>query len=143
MTEIRDIPLNQIQADGTTQMRVAGIDPAVVADYADAMEDGASIRRARGSGGGDGPGGMGALQHPGTRRCGIRGGVPPGVFSGYRSPRPGLKAGSCPIWNSVSAGSSAPSTRGRISPDPGRHFSKRWNRAPVARWSASRTRLPG
>ena len=38
MSDIRDIPLGQIQADGTTQMRVAGIDPAVVADYADAME---------------------------------------------------------------------------------------------------------
>ena len=43
MTEIRDIPLNQIEADGTTQMRVAGIDPAVVADYATAMEEGATF----------------------------------------------------------------------------------------------------
>ena len=41
MTDIRDIPVDQIQADGTTQMRVAGIDPSVVADYAAAMEDGA------------------------------------------------------------------------------------------------------
>ena len=39
--EIRDIPLGQIVADSSTQMRVAGIDPAVVTDYADAMEDGA------------------------------------------------------------------------------------------------------
>ncbi len=37
----REIALNQIQVDGTTQMRVAGIDPGVVADYADAMEAGA------------------------------------------------------------------------------------------------------
>ena len=36
--EIRDIPLGQIVADGKTQMRVAGIEPAIVADYADAME---------------------------------------------------------------------------------------------------------
>ena len=35
------IPLSDIQDDGTTQMRVAGIDPSVVADYADAMEAGA------------------------------------------------------------------------------------------------------
>ncbi len=41
MSDIRDIPVDQIQADGTTQMRVAGIDPAVVVDYAAAMEDGA------------------------------------------------------------------------------------------------------
>ncbi len=40
---IRDIPLDQIQTDGATQMRVAGIDPAVVADYADAMESGAAF----------------------------------------------------------------------------------------------------
>ncbi len=39
--DIRNIPLDQIEADGTTQMRVAGIDPAVVTDYAAAMEDGA------------------------------------------------------------------------------------------------------
>ncbi len=38
MSDIRDIPVNEIQADGTTQMRVAGIDPSVVAEYADAME---------------------------------------------------------------------------------------------------------
>ncbi len=37
---IREIPLDQIQAGGTTQMRVAGIDPSVVADYANAMEAG-------------------------------------------------------------------------------------------------------
>ena len=37
MSDIRDIPLDQIQVDGTTQMRVAGIDPAVVIDYADAI----------------------------------------------------------------------------------------------------------
>ncbi len=43
MSDIRDIPLGQIEADGTTQMRVAGIDPAVVADYADAMEAGATF----------------------------------------------------------------------------------------------------
>ena len=41
MSDIRDNPVDQIQVDGTTQMRVAGIDPAVVADYAAAMEDGA------------------------------------------------------------------------------------------------------
>ncbi len=35
------LALDQIQFDGTTQMRVAGIDPGVVADYADAMEAGA------------------------------------------------------------------------------------------------------
>ena len=35
------IALSDIQDDGTTQMRVAGIDPSVVADYADAMEAGA------------------------------------------------------------------------------------------------------
>ena len=39
--EIRDIPLDEIEAGGSTQMRVAGIDPAVVADYGDAMEAGA------------------------------------------------------------------------------------------------------
>lgn len=43
MTDLRDIPLDQIEADGTTQMRVAGIDPAVVADYATAMEAGAGF----------------------------------------------------------------------------------------------------
>ncbi len=43
MTDLRDIPLDGIQANGTTQMRVAGIDPAVVADYADAMEAGATF----------------------------------------------------------------------------------------------------
>ena len=35
------IPLSDIQDDGTTRMRVAGIDPSVVADNADAMEAGA------------------------------------------------------------------------------------------------------
>ena len=39
--DIREISIDQIQADSTAQMRVAGIDPAVVADYADAMESGA------------------------------------------------------------------------------------------------------
>lgn len=43
MTDMCDIPLDGIQANGTTQMRVAGIDPAVVADYADAMEAGATF----------------------------------------------------------------------------------------------------
>lgn len=43
MTDLRDIPLDQIEADGNTQMRVAGIDPAVVADYATAMEAGAGF----------------------------------------------------------------------------------------------------
>ncbi len=43
MTDLRDIPLDGIQADGTTQMRVAGIDPAIVADYAAAMEAGAAF----------------------------------------------------------------------------------------------------
>ncbi len=38
---IQSIALSDIQDDGTTQMRVAGIDPSVVADYADAMEAGA------------------------------------------------------------------------------------------------------
>ncbi len=33
----REVVLDQIQVDGTTQMRVAGIDPAVVIDYADAI----------------------------------------------------------------------------------------------------------
>ena len=37
----REIVLDQIQAGGTTQMRAAGIDPGVVADYADAMDAGA------------------------------------------------------------------------------------------------------
>ncbi len=43
MTDLRDILLDGIQANGTTQMRVAGIDPAVVADYAAAMEEGATF----------------------------------------------------------------------------------------------------
>ena len=43
MTDLRDIPLDQIAADGTTQMRVVGIDPAVIADYAAAMEEGATF----------------------------------------------------------------------------------------------------
>ncbi len=43
MTDLRDIPLDGIQANGTTQMRVAGIDPAVVADYAAAIEEGATF----------------------------------------------------------------------------------------------------
>ena len=43
MSEIREIPLADIQTGGTTQMRVAGIDPAVVADYATAMEEGATF----------------------------------------------------------------------------------------------------
>jgi hypothetical protein len=38
---IQSIALCDIQDDGTTQMRVAGIDPSVVVDYADAMEAGA------------------------------------------------------------------------------------------------------
>ena len=37
----REIVLDQIPADGTTQMRVAGIDLGVVAEYAEAMEAGA------------------------------------------------------------------------------------------------------
>ena len=41
--EIRDILLGQIEAGGSTQMRVAGIDAAVVADYADAMDTGAAF----------------------------------------------------------------------------------------------------
>ena len=38
---IQVLEIDLIQNDGTTQMRVAGIDPSVVADYADAMEAGA------------------------------------------------------------------------------------------------------
>ncbi len=38
MSDIRDIPLSQIVADDSTQMRAAGIDPSVVTDYSDAME---------------------------------------------------------------------------------------------------------
>jgi len=34
---IREIPLDEIQDDGATQMRVAGIDAGVAADYANAM----------------------------------------------------------------------------------------------------------
>ncbi len=40
---VRDIRLDQIEAGNSTQMRVAGIDPAVVTDYAEAMEDGAAF----------------------------------------------------------------------------------------------------
>ncbi len=37
------LALDQIQVDGTTQMRVAGIDPGVVAEYGEAMEAGAAF----------------------------------------------------------------------------------------------------
>ena len=40
---MNEIPIDQIQTDGTTQMRVAGIDPSVVAEYADAMQAGATF----------------------------------------------------------------------------------------------------
>ena len=38
---IADIPLDAIHTDGGAQMRTAGIDPATVTEYADAMEAGA------------------------------------------------------------------------------------------------------
>ena len=40
-SEIRDIPLGEILNDGSAQMRVAGLDPATVAEYAEAMLNGA------------------------------------------------------------------------------------------------------
>jgi len=40
-SDIRDIQLDQVETGDATQMRVAGTDPAVVVDYADAMEAGA------------------------------------------------------------------------------------------------------
>ncbi len=42
-SEIREVALGQIAADSATQMRAIGIDPAVVVEYAEAMEDGASF----------------------------------------------------------------------------------------------------
>jgi hypothetical protein len=40
-TDIRQIPLHDVVNDGSAQMRVAGIDPATVAEYAEAMLNGA------------------------------------------------------------------------------------------------------
>lgn len=39
--DLRDIPLADIEADTSAQMREAGTDPSTVAEYADAMEAGA------------------------------------------------------------------------------------------------------
>jgi hypothetical protein len=38
--DIRDVSLDQIQSDGTTQLRAVGVDPSVVVDYAEAMAAG-------------------------------------------------------------------------------------------------------